>query len=119
MTAIAELRKRAADKYPGFPIEFDNGTSTVLKSLLSLSKEELKKFDASQKRLAALEEDKTEGVEVLEKTRAELVDCLVSVATDKATARKGLAEEGLDLLSVVFEEYSGTANAAAKSAGTE
>lgn len=115
MTALSELRTRAAEKFPGLPLEFDDGTSAVLKSLMSLSKDELKKFDASQKRLAALETEKDAGVDVLEKTRVELVDCLVSVADDKNSARRGLSNEALDVLSVVFEEYSGTTGGAAKS----
>lgn len=115
MTALSELRARAAEKFPGLPLEFDDGSKVVLKSLMSLSKDELKKFNDSQKRLAALEDDKDQGVDTLEKTRKELVDCLASVADDKAAARKGLSDEGLDLLSVVFEEYSTSTGDASKS----
>lgn len=114
MTAIAELRKKAAAKFASFPVEFETGT-VLLKSLLALDEKETREFTAAQKALTELEE---EGAEV-DSVRAQFVDCLVSVAEDKRKARKLLSGESIALLMVVLEEYGASVNEATKSEGAE
>lgn len=115
MTAIAELRKKAAEKFDGFVLDFENGDSVRLKSLLALDEKEFEKFQASQKALTERDEEEAE----LDSVRAQFVDCLVSVADDKRRARKNLGGESIAFLMVVFEEYAGMLNDAAKSEGAE
>jgi hypothetical protein len=115
MTAIAELRKKAAEKFDGYVLDFENGDIVRLKSLLALDEKEFTKFQASQKALTELDD---EGAE-LDSVRAQFVDCLVSVSDDKRKARKNLTGESIAFLMVVFEEYAGMLNDAAKSEGAE
>jgi hypothetical protein len=115
MTAIAELRKKAAEKFDGYVLDFENGDVVRLKSLLALDEKEFIKFQASQKALTELDD---EGAE-LDSVRAQFVDCLVSVSDDKRKARKNLTGESIAFLMVVFEEYAGMLNDAAKSEGAE
>lgn len=114
MTAIAELRKKAAEKFVGFPIEFETET-ILLKSLLALDEKEMAKFTAAQKALTELDE---EGAEV-DSVRAQFVECLVTVAEDKRKARKLLSGESIALLMVILEEYGASVNEASKSEGAE
>jgi septation ring formation regulator EzrA len=114
MTAIAELRKKAAEKFDGYTLELETGT-VVLKSLLSMDEKETAAFNKAQKSLVELD-DETTDVEVL---RKQFVDCLVSVAADKRQARKLLSGESIAFLMVVFEDYGATLAEATKSEGAE
>ena len=114
MTAIAELRKKAAEKFDGFLIEFESDT-VRLKSLLVLNEKEMATFTASQKALTELDEEDSD----VDAVRAQFVDCLVSVAEDKRKARKLLAGESIALMMVVLEEYGASVNEASKSEGAE
>lgn len=116
MTAIAELRKKAAEKFQGFEVEFET-EKLRLKNLLALDEKETAKFNATQKLLTELDEN-DEDTDV-EKYRAQLVDCLVSVAEDKRKARKLLGPESVALLMVVLEEYGESIAEATKSEGSE
>lgn|ERR1051326_7593520 len=114
MTAIAELRKRAAEKFEGYTVDF--GTDTVLlKSLLALDEKEMAKFTTAQKTLTELDEEEAD----VEDVRSQFVECLVSVADDKRKARKLLGGESIALLMIVLEEYGASAAEATKSEGAE
>lgn len=115
MTAIAELRKKAAEKFDGYTIEFENGDVVRLKSLLGMSEKETDAFNKAQKALTELDEEETE----VDSVRSQFVDCLVAVSEDKRKARKNFAGESIAFLMVVFEEYVGTLNEATKSEGVE
>jgi hypothetical protein len=116
MTAIAELRKKAAEKFEGFEVEFE--TDTVrLKNLLALDEKETANFNATQKFLTELDESDEDSD--VDKYRAQLVDCLVSVAEDKRKARKLLGHESVALLMVILEEYGASIAEATKSEGAE
>lgn len=114
MTAIAELRKKAAEKFSGFKIEYDNDT-VLLKSLLALDEKEMTKFTAAQKSLTELDEEDAE----VDSVRTQFVECIVMVAEDKRKARKYLAGESIAFLMVVLEEYGASINEASKSEGAE
>lgn len=118
MTAISELRKKAAEKFSGFDIEFDNGDKVRLKSLMELTEQELSKFQAFQEDVSKAGEEDEEDQDI-EAYRSKLVDGLTLVADDKRRARKGLTGESLALLLVVFEEYTEVLNSATKSEGSE
>lgn len=114
MTAIAELRARAAEKFEGYTVDF--GTEKVLlKSLLALDEKEMAKFSDTQKALTELDEEGTD----VDAVRSQFVECLVSVAQDKRKARKLLSGESIALLMVVLEEYGASINEASKSEGAE
>lgn len=115
MTAISELRKKAAEKFDGYTLDFENGDTVVLKSLLGLDEKEFQKFQDSQKALTEMDEEDQE----VDAVRAQFVDHLVSVADDKRKARKNLAGESIAFLMVVLEEYAGALNDAGKSEGAE
>lgn len=114
MTAIAELRKKAAEKFEGFVLEFENET-VCLKNLLALSEKETATFSASQKALTELDDDGQD----IDSVRSQLVECLVSVAEDKRKARKVFAQESIAVLMVILEEYGASVNEASKSEGAE
>lgn len=114
MTAIAELRKKAAEKFEGFKVEFESDT-VLLKSLLDLNEKEMASFTAAQKALTELGEEE-QDVEVV---RSQFVDCLVVVAEDKRKARKLLSGESIALLMVILEEYGASVAEASKSEGAE
>lgn len=114
MTAIAELRKKAAEKFNGFTVEFETDTLR-LKSLLNLDEKEMTKFTAAQKALTELDEEEAE----VDSVRNQFVECLITVAEDKRKARKLLAGESIALLMVVLEEYGASVNEASKSEGAE
>lgn len=114
MTAIAELRKKAAEKFEGYKVEFESDT-LLLKSLLALDEKEMGKFTAAQKALTELDEEEAE----VESVRTQFVECLISVAEDKRKARKLLAGESIALLMVILEEYGASVNEASKSEGAE
>lgn len=110
MTALSQFRAQSAAKYPGTPIEFDDGTSVLLKSIMDLNDDELGQFNASQKRLAALDED--QDVVAL---KNEFVSTLSGLSTDKAKTATELEKEALGVLTSIFKEYSTAATDAAKS----
>lgn len=114
MTAIAELRKKAAEKFTGYLVEFETD-SVRLKSLLALNEDEMKKFTAAQKALTEVDGEDTD-VDVF---RAQIVDCLITVAEDKRKAKKLLSGESIALLMVVLEEYGASVSEASKSEGAE
>lgn len=114
MTAIAELRQKAAEKFKGYPVDF--GTDTVIfKSMLTMDEKELNQFSEAQAKLTKLDEEETD-VDIV---RKEFVDCLVSVAEDKRKARKFLAGESIATLMVIFEDYGAFLGEASKSEGAE
>jgi hypothetical protein len=113
MTALAALRAKAAEKYKPYPIEFDDGTSVTLQSILELSKDDLAAFNASSKRLSALEED--QDLDVL---REEFISILAGVSSDKALTASKLEAEGLGTLTVIFEDYAGSLSEGTKSEAT-
>jgi hypothetical protein len=114
MTAIAELRKKAADKFEGYTVEFESD-ALRLKSLLALDEKEMEKFSKAQKTLTELDEEEAE----VDSVRSQFVECLISVAEDKRKARKLLGGESIALLMVILEEYGASINEASKSEGAE
>lgn len=110
MTALSALRQKALDEYPGFPLEFDSGDGVLLKSFMTLDDTELKLFNQSQKRLSSLDEG--EDVEAL---KAEFVNILAGVSTDKAATAKELDKESFGTLALLFKEYASSAQDASKS----
>lgn len=114
MTAIAELRKKAAEKFEGYEVDFGS-EKLALKSMLNLDEKELNTFSAAQAKLSALDDEETD-VEVV---RAQFVDCLVTVAADKRKARKLLSGESIAVLMVILEEYGESVSEATKSEGSE
>lgn len=112
MTALSAFRKKAAEKHVGFPLDFDSGVSVELKSILMLDEEELRLFNASTKRLGAMDEDE-EGD--LEELRQEFITTLAGVSSDKAATVAGLAHEPLGVLTVIFEDYAGALSDGTKS----
>lgn len=111
MTAISELRAKAAAKYPAYSIEFEDGATFSLKSIMELSKPERKEFSTASKRLNGLDED-----EDLDGLHSEFVSILASVSNDREAVSARLGNETLGFLSVVFEEYAGSVAAGSKSA---
>lgn len=115
MTALSALRSKAAEKFKPYELDFEDGQAPAqLKSIMDLSKEELAQFNASQKRLTAMDES-----EDLEGLREEFVSALSGVSDDKARVAEGLGSESLGVLTVIFEEYAGSLAEGAKSPGTE
>lgn len=114
MTALSEFRNKAIEKNKPFPIEFEDGSSVNLKSILLLDKEELKLFNASLKRLQKEDEDETD----VEQVRAEFVSTLAGVADDKKLAAKMLDKESVGTLTAVFEEYASALSEGTKSEAT-
>lgn len=110
MTAIAELRKKAAEKFESFTIEFESET-VQLKNLLNLNEKEMKAFTDTQKALTELDDEEAE----VDAVRTQFVDCLVTVAEDKRKARKLLGGESIAVLMAILEEYGASAADAAKS----
>lgn len=111
MTALATLRAKAAEKYKPYPIEFEDGTSVFLQSILDLPKDDLSAFNAGSKRLAALDDE-----EDLNALRDEFISLLSGVSSDKALTASKLDAESLGVLTVIFEEYAGALSEGAKSA---
>jgi hypothetical protein len=109
MTALSAFRTKAAEKNKAFPIEFET-TSVFLKSILMLDETELKQFNDSTKRLAALDEE-----DDLEKLRQEFISTLSGVSSDKALTAAELAHEPIGVLTAIFEDYAGALSDGAKS----
>lgn len=121
MTAIAELRKKAAEKFDSYTVEFENDTLR-LKNVLELDGQEVAKFSAAQKALTEMDEEEPEGEDInaqIDGIRTQFVDCLVMLAEDKRKARKLLSNESIALLMVILEEYGASAADASKSDGSE
>lgn len=113
MPAISALRNKSAEKYPAYPLDFENGDTVTLKSIMDLDDAALKIFSDSQKRLAEVEES-----DDLALLRSEFVDVLAQVSDNPEAVRRGLAKETLGVITVVFEEYTESLNAGTKSEGT-
>jgi hypothetical protein len=111
MTALATLRAKAAEKYKPYSIEFEDGTATLLQSILALGKDDLTAFNAGSKRLASLDDE-----EDLNALRDEFISLLSGVSEDKAATAAHLGNESLAVLTVIFEEYAGALSEGAKSA---
>lgn len=109
MTAIAELRRKASEKYPSYPIEVDEGTVT-LTGIMSLTDDQLKSFTEAQATLAKLDE----GTDMAA-LKTGFVDLFAGVADNPELARTALAREDLGVLTVILEEYAGALNAGTKS----
>lgn len=111
MTAIAELRKMAAEKFEGYSVDFGSDT-LVLKNMLNLDDKEMSKFTEYQKSLTERDEEDDTDVEAF---KNEFVECLVTVAEDKRKARKLLSSESIAVLMVILEEYGASVSEATKS----
>lgn len=109
MTAIADLRRKAEEKYPSYPIELDAGT-LVLTGIMSLSDEQLTSFTKAQAELSKLDE----GTDMLALKNG-FVDLFAGVANNPDLARSELPKEDLGVLAVILEEYAGALNAGSKS----
>lgn len=109
MTAIAELRRKANEKYPSYSIELDEGT-VVLTGIMSLTDAQLKSFTDAQAELTKLDE----GTDMAA-LKAGFVDLFAGVADNPVLARTALSREDLGVLTVILEEYAGALNAGAKS----
>jgi hypothetical protein len=103
MTAISALRAEAREKYPDFPLDFEDGTVVVLRSSLRLDEEELQAFSDAHKEL--LERDGNDDYAGLKR---QFVEVLSLVATDPDIARSYLAKEDLATLTGVMKAYSNT-----------
>jgi hypothetical protein len=114
MTAISELRKKALEENPGYPIEFDDGKSIRLRPNLELSDEEL---DAFQVKVTAIQDmEDAEGLTVKD-VRSAIVDALASVADDPELASRELGSESIALLNVIMAEYAKSVGSDSKSEG--
>ena len=111
MTALSAFRTKAAEKHTAFPIELDSGESISLKSILMLDEVELKQFNDSTRRLAALDEAEND----LEGLRQEFISTLAGVSSDKAKLADGLKDLPIGVLTVIFEDYAGALSDGAKS----
>lgn len=114
MTALSEFRKKASEKYTPFPLELEDGTALTLKSILQLDKEELRLFNVSSKKLAALDDE-----EDLEALREEFVSILSGVCSNKQALADALEGESIGTLVTIFEYYAGALSDGAKSKGNE
>jgi hypothetical protein len=112
MTALSAFRAKSAEKYQAMPLEFDDGTSVILKSIMDLTKDELKLFNDSQKRL-----QKSDESDDLEEVRSEFVSALAGVSSDKAATAAALDQESLGVLTQLFEAYASSLSEGAKSPG--
>lgn len=110
MTAIADLRAKAAAKYPSFPIELDEGT-VVLTGIMSLTDAQLASFTEAQNELTKADE----GTDMA-KLKESFLDLFEGVADNPELARTELAKEDLGVLSVILEEYAGALSEGTKSA---
>jgi len=112
MTALSVLRAKALAKYAPYQLELDDGSNVELKSVMVLSDEELKQFTNTQKTLNQLDEaDDTAGV------KAEFVNLISGVSSDRARTAEALDREPLGVLTVILEEYVGSLSEGTKSAG--
>jgi len=112
MTSLSELRTRANEEFPGTPVEFDDGTSIVIRTAISLSDEETAQFDAL---IATLPDEDSENVSVAA-SRGVILDILCLLASDGEKARQELSGESLALLMTLFKDSTANAEDAAKSA---
>lgn len=109
MTAIADLRAKAEEKYPNYTIELESG-DLVLTGIMSLTDEQLTAFTKAQAELQELDE----GTDMAA-LKAGFIDLFVGVANKPDFARTELAKEDLGVLAVILEEYAGALAAGQKS----
>lgn len=109
MTAIADIRAKAAAKYPSYSIDLDAGT-VVLTGIMSLSDEQLASFTEAQAKLGKLDE----GTDMAA-LKVGFLDLFSGVADNPELARTELAKEDLGVLAVILEEYAGALNEGTKS----
>lgn len=114
MSAISEIRAKAAEKYPAYTLDLDTGESVTLKSIMELDDKALADFSETQKRLTELETS-----EDLAGLRTEFVTALAQVSDNPTAVRENLSKETLGVVAVLFEEYTASLNDASKSKGTE
>lgn len=112
MIALAALRKKADEQYPGIEMELEDGKSVTFRSVMSLSDTEMDQFTQSHKKLATLDEG-----DDLVALKQELVSILAGVSTDKALTAKCLDKESFGTLMLIFREYGSTTSDASKSEG--
>lgn len=120
MSAITELRKKAEEKFPGYPVDFEDGTSIKLKAATNFTESEREAFN---ERVQVIESYTKEDGVTSTQAHTDLVEALASVADDADKARVELAKESIALLYVIFDEYGKHIQAqedegAAKSKGT-
>ena len=121
MSAITELRKKAEAKFPGYPVDFEDGSRIILKSSANFSESEREDFDARVSEVRALENNEDAKTSDLHRL---FVEALASVSDNHEKAQTELAKESVALLTVVFEEYGKhvqeqESEGAPKSAGTQ
>lgn len=102
MTAASELRARADEKYPSYRIEFEDGFTVSLKSVMKLGKAQRKDFTTSATRLATVDEN--EDIDALHE---EFIEILAGVSDNPDTLRAKLSDEDLGFLTVLFQDYVG------------
>lgn len=110
MTALSAIEEKASELYPSYPLEIGDGTTITLKSMMDLDDTELKLFNASQKRLTAMDES-----EDVEKLKEEFVSILAGVSDDKARLTEILSGKTLGVLTVLFKDYAGALEEGTKS----
>jgi translation elongation factor EF-1alpha len=108
--AIAALRAKAAEEFPGLDIDLESGETIRLVAVTELSDEQLDRFTDAQNRLS--DSDEQEDLKGLRRT---FVEVLALVSTNPDRAREVLANESLGVLIVVFREYSKTVSDGSKS----
>jgi hypothetical protein len=113
VTALSALREKAAARYPDYILELDEGYQVTLKSVMTLDDEELRFFNTSQKKLAELDQSDDKGE--VENLKAEMVNLLSGVSSDRARTAEILNGESIGTLSILFEEYAGSLSEGAKS----
>lgn len=102
MASILELRKKAEDQFPGYPVDFEDGSRIILKSSANFSEAERDAFNDKVEAVKALEND--EGADI-KAAHAAFVDSLASVSDDPDLATELLTKESTALLTVIFDEY--------------
>ena len=110
MSTASAIRAKAAAKYPAYPIDFEDGASIVLRSVMELSDNELKDFTQSSKDLSKA--DESDDVSEL---KTQFVETLAKVSDNPKMAASKLSGESLGFLTVVFTEYAEGLSAGSKS----
>lgn len=114
MSTLSAIRAKAAEKYPAYTLDLENGVTVTLKSIMDLTDYALESFSESQKRLASLEEADDLGL-----LKAEFVKVLADVSDNPTAVHSILDRETLGIITTIFTEYTESLNDAAKSEGTE
>lgn len=110
MTAFSAIQAKAADLYPSFPIDFEDGTTITLKSMMELDDVELKLFSESQKKLSELDES-----DDISSMREEFISILCGVSDNKTRLAEILKVQNLGVLTTLFKEYAGALKEGTKS----